>query len=132
MHFVREKSGRAGVALVAAYMLVLQSLVGAFALGAAAASPVLLDVFGNPLCISSASGVASEEDHGDHGSMPDCCIIACSMFAPTTADERAPRSLYNPLVKTAQQTEPVYESVIISFALEHSPGSPRSPPFAFG
>lgn len=131
MSYFREKSGRVGVAIIAAYMLVLQSLVGAFALGTAAASPVLLDAFGNPLCITSSLGADSDAENGNHSAMPDCCTVACSMFAPITAEERAPRSLYNPVARITQPAEPVYESVTVSFALLRSPGSPRSPPFAF-
>lgn len=127
-HF-RRKSWGPGFALVAAYMLVLQAMLGAFALGAAAASPVL-DTFGNPLCIVSTDE-ATMPDGGqdDHGALPDCCGSLCGMLAPLTAEDRAPRSLSNPL-SPFLQVEFAFEEVVLPHASVHHPGNPRAPPVA--
>jgi hypothetical protein len=62
---VRGKLSSKGVALVAAYMLVLQALFGAFASGAAAGTAIL-DDFGNPLCITSHVPGPSGGEGRDH------------------------------------------------------------------
>jgi hypothetical protein len=116
-----------GVALVASYVLVLQVLVGAFALGAAAAAP-MLDVFGNPICITSTASVETDTDRSTHSAIPDCCSVACSMFAPVTADARAPHWLSNPRVPaTLHRTAPSY-AVAPDEPFDHQPGNPRAPP----
>lgn len=114
------------VALAAAYILILQSVVGALALGAGPKGP-LLDIFGNPLCITSA-------DHGEQGParhdkapLPDCCTAACSMFAPAFLPARSSGHVANPLPIGAEPLGPVAEIAPRS-ALEHDPGSPRAPP----
>lgn len=115
-----------GVAFVAAYMLVLQGLLGAFTLGAAAASPGL-DAFGNPLCITSGSSAPAFDGTG-HDGPASSCAIACGMVAPVAADGRAPNSLSNPLVPLAASAPAPDCPVGSTFALQRGPGSPRSPP----
>ncbi len=116
-----------GVAFVAAYMLVLQALIGAFALGTAAASP-MLDAFGNPLCITSTDFTDSDSEQGNHSALPDCCTTACNMFAPVTADERNASSVANPLAIAAEKLDPDFEFFGRVLSPERNPGSPRSPP----
>ncbi|MCA1439953.1 hypothetical protein I6F07_06880 [Ensifer sp. IC4062] len=112
------------VALVAACMLVLQTAIGF----AAATKPVELDIFGNPLCISDA-------DHGhhepapstDHSGMPDCCMLACGMFAQAAIPGR---QLY---VFDAAPAAPIDLPVAkdgpdLPQWLEEFLGSPRAPP----
>lgn len=129
MRYRGLKSWNMGVALVASYMLVLQALIGAFALGAAAASP-MLDAFGNPLCITSTDSTDTGSDRTSHSAMPDCCTIACNMFAPVTTDERAPSSVANPLPLAVEKLTPDFITVGRILSPEESPGSPRSPPLA--
>lgn len=112
-----------GVALVAGYMLVLQALLGAFALGTAAAAP-MLDVFGNPLCVTGDS-LPGERDHT---ALPDCCVTACGMFAPATPDDSSARSLANPLAQAATTLPRPEPDACRAFALERGPGNPRAPP----
>lgn len=116
----------AGV-FVASYILVLQALIGAFALGAAVASP-MLDVFGNPLCITSSDSTKSWPDNTRHSAVPNCCTIACNMFAPVTVDGRTPSSLVNQLPFAAEKPTPAFDSVEHILSPERNPGSPRSPP----
>lgn len=118
-----------GVALAAAYMLVLQALIGSFALGAAAAAP-MLDAFGHPLCVSGASAAQAAPAGGDHDALPECCAGACCVFAPATADERAPRSLSNPLEAGVREPALSSRDAGPAPAFERGPGSPRSPPAA--
>ena len=114
------------VALVAAYMLVLQGLLGAFATGAAA-SP-LVDIYGNPLCITSGHTSDAGSDGAKHSPPPDCCTTACGMFAPAAAANPAAVSLANPLSATDLELTPPYELASRSFALDRGSGSPRAPP----
>ena len=121
------KFGRTGVALVAACMLVLQALIGSFAVGAAAASP-MLDAFGNPLCISSASAADPMPLESDRGAMPDCCAVSCSMFAPLVADQPHAHSLSNPLEIGSSEQNLSHRYTGPAPVFERGPGSPRSPP----
>lgn len=130
MRVFRLMSGRTGIALVATYMLVLQSLIGAFAVGAAASSP-MLDAFGNPLCITSSEAAEDNSDRSGHGTMPDCCTVSCSMFSSAIANAREAHSLHNPLEYAFVQTAFAFDSIASSFTLERGPGSPRSPPIVF-
>lgn len=118
------------VVLVAAYMLVLQAVTGAFAMGVAASAPPL-DIFGNPLCITG-SAVHNSGGTDEHTAMPDCCAVACSMFSPATSDDRLARSLFNPLPASAHRVAATFEQCKLDQALERRPGSPRSPPIAVG
>ena len=127
LRHVRLKSRNMGVALVAACMLVLQGLVGAFALGSAAASPAF-DAFGNPLCITSGDAGAHASHSPDHAALPECCTVACGMFAPVTADDRAPHSLANPLVPAPPSLRASFDSIGDASVVRRGPGSPRSPP----
>jgi len=123
------KISRISVALVAAYMLILQGLFGAFALGAAAALP-MLDAFGNPLCITSSDPTASDTDDTSHSAVPDCCTVACSMFTSVATDERPAASVFNPLAATDASLAPRIDLVAQLLSPKQNPGSPRSPPQA--
>lgn len=114
-------------ALVAACILVLQGLAGAFATGAAAGSSTL-DAFGNPLCVAGMDAGAMQGDR-DHPALPGCCTGACGMFALPDAGGPAPQSLSNPLplVAGAGTTRDV---AAFRPAPGHDPGSPRAPPVA--
>jgi hypothetical protein len=125
---VRAKLSSKGVALVAAYMLVLQALFGSFAAAHAAATP-LLDDFGNPLCITSHAPGHSGGDGRDHSGLPDCCAPGCGMFAPVTLGDREPHALSNPL--TVAYAVAIAASVSVAADdIACRPGSPRAPPFA--
>ncbi len=127
---MRRASGRVlgkGVALVAAYMLVLQALFGAFAAGASAGVP-MLDDFGNPLCITSHEPAPAGEGR-DHSGMPDCCAPGCSMFAPATAGDREPNALSNPL-RVAYAIRSAMPTIVAVDDIARRPGNPRAPPLA--
>lgn len=119
-----------GIALIAAFLLVLQSLTGALASGYAASSP-MLDAFGNPLCITANITPDNSSDQTDQRMIPDCCTISCSMFAPVLTDHPDGRSLGNPLLSRTSGFKLSADLILNSSLIEASPGSPRSPPFIF-
>lgn len=65
-------------ALVAAYVLVLQSLLGAFALGAGPAAAAT-DAFGNVICTHDGAAGQPAGDRHDH--QPPCCTLGCAFSA---------------------------------------------------
>ncbi|MHB2267314.1 hypothetical protein [Aliihoeflea sp. PC F10.4] len=113
-------------AIFAAFMLFVQLLVGGFALGTAAAAPPMLDIFGNPLCITSADHDGDEDGKG-HTGLPDCCAPGCTMFAPVKSADRAPLALSNPL-EAPVACRPMAVAIVGPADAEHEPGNPRAPP----
>lgn len=115
-----------GVAFVAALLLIVQMVAGAFVLGGANAAP-MVDAFGNPLCITSETTGGASDDGQRHAGLPDCCSTLCGMVAPTTPDDRTPRFLANPL--TSVSVEHFGEDDHFGIATpDHDPGNPRAPP----
>lgn len=110
----------------AAYFLLLQSVLGAFALGAAPQA-AQIDAFGNIICTheGAAPGPADSNRHA----IPPCCAFGCLMAAPLLA----PPIDAGALVRTAH-FEPFtfrpHASAHLSFARERSPANPRAPPDA--
>lgn len=127
MATTRRKTGNLGVALAAAAMLVLQGFLGAFAVGTANASP-MLDAFGNPLCITSVESHQTDTGHVDHTAMPDCCTVACGMFAPAASAGGSGHSLENALSTTAARLQTRDAVSGYTDEPQRGPGSPRSPP----
>lgn len=121
----RRRGTRFGVALAAALMLVLQTAAAALALGQGTPP---LDIFGNPLCITSASGHTAPAK-SEHPSLPECCTLGCNMFSmatgspPNGAGFRVERPLEARIVFQSPRLDP-------SIAPEHDPGNPRAPPVA--
>lgn len=114
-----------GVALVAALMLVLQSMAGALALGQ---DRIQLDAFGNPLCITSGDH-STPADDSDHPQFPNCCTFGCLSFASPLATPPDNVSLVvHDLFETAA-ARPTSRPAP-STAPDHDPGNPRAPPFA--
>jgi len=76
------------VASIAAYVLVLQSLLGAFALGAGPAA-AQTDAFGNVICTHAGAAEQPGGDRRDH--LPSCCTLGCvfSSFALGTPPDTA-------------------------------------------
>lgn len=119
----RRKGFGFGVALVAALMLVLQTVAGAVALGQGTPP---LDIFGNPLCITSASGHTAPAK-SEHPALTECCTLGCnvvSVVAVTPPDGTGlllGRQLETSIVFMALRPD-------ASIAPEHDPGNPRAPP----
>ncbi|WP_117195170.1 hypothetical protein [Rhizobium terrae] len=113
-------------ASIAAFVLVVQMLLGSVLLSSAAATPVL-DDFGNPLCITHVEG----KDHPDkNGSkLPECCTQACSILAPVLAPQFSDNFLSNRL-QTNSRPVPAEADAGPFERPETSPGNPRAPPQA--
>lgn len=114
-----------GVALAATLMLVLQSLTGAWAMGANPNPQT--DLFGNVLCVTSGT------DHGipapgtpDHSGLPDCCAVGCGMFSAVAPPLPDSGMIAAPLVATIVLPPRADRSVVRP--LDYSPGNPRAPP----
>lgn len=125
----KKKLHFAGI-LAAAWMFAFQALASSFAAGAAVPSyRPALDIFGNPLCISSEVANSSSED-GDtgHASVSDTCVSACCALFVLDPHDRSGISLANPRVRAGSGA-----SVDADFPNRkpfpaREPGSPRSPP----
>lgn len=81
------------IALVAAYVLVLNAGIGAYATGAGHAS-TSLDAFGNPLCIGQHAIEIGDDGPPEHRT-PACCVLGCTNTGwappPDTTDSDAIR-----------------------------------------
>ncbi|QKD01835.1 DUF2946 family protein [Mesorhizobium loti] len=115
------------VALVAAYLLLLQSTLGAFAFGIGP-NAAQLDAFGNVICTrDGATQLPGGDQHPSH--LPACCTLGCGMFssafAPPSDVGLAPGSLS---FETVAFVFPA--SIHLDFARERSPSNPRAPPLA--
>jgi hypothetical protein len=121
----RHKGSSFWVALVAAYVLVLQSTFGALALGAGPGD-MMLDVFGNPLCITGTDQQGSDIDHAK---MPNCCVLGCGMFTPVSSAPPETASLRHEWTGSFAILVPLSASDMVR-SPEHDPGSPRAPPLA--
>jgi hypothetical protein len=113
LHLFRHELGSL-TALVAAFVLVLQSSLTAWASTTTPADP-MLDSWGNVLCIT---GMDQEDGNpaNDSSGMPDCCTPGCgvssaALAAPSSAD--------------IAQAAPAAPADLLP---DHDPGSPRAPP----
>lgn len=121
----RQRTGLSrGLALVAACMLVLQSLVHAFAGQTPNLGP--FDAFGNPLCITGESHSDTGHGGGDHDRLPECCILGCGMSSALPAARSGGTSLIVAPCSSGAVLLP-YCEVFISRS-DHDPSSPRAPP----
>lgn len=120
----RRKGWGFGVALAAALMLILQTAAGALALGQGKPP---LDIFGNPLCITTSTEHTAPAK-GEHPSLPECCTLGCNMFSAASAmpSEGVVLSVRQRL-QTAVRFLPA--RLDPSTDPKHDPGSPRAPPF---
>ncbi|CAN7338853.1 hypothetical protein LJR234_002006 [Mesorhizobium amorphae] len=112
-------------ALVAAYLLLIQTTLGAFAF-ATVQDAALLDPFGNVICTHEGAAQPSGGDpHQQH--MPACCMLGCS----TASAAHAP-----PPDAGAFATSLSFEAVAfalpafrhLDLARDRSPSNPRAPP----
>jgi hypothetical protein len=115
------------VAFAAACLLLLQSMLGAFAFGTGPGASQL-DAFGNIICThEGAVQLPGSDPHQQH--MPACCMLGCSKvsaaYAPPPADGVAPASLS---FETVAFVLPAVRHPDV--ARERSPANPRAPPTA--
>lgn len=114
------------VALVAVVLLVLQSVASALALGSGVSSQPL-DVFGNPLCITSSDQPHDGSHDGGHSTLPECCMLGCNMFSPalTAPSPETTAFLRLPLVTDGRIIP--FDTALLADS-DHDPGNPRAPP----
>ena len=122
---IRRRRWGIPVAFAAAYLLLLQSMFGAFAFGAGPDASQI-DAFGNVICThEGAVKLPGGDPHQQH--MPACCMLGCSMasvaFAPPSGVGIGPVSL------SFETVAFVLASVRhLDFTRERSPANPRAPP----
>ena len=124
MHQVRHRRGSA-VAFVAACVLVLQSFLSAWAASAMPATPTL-DIFGNPLCITSVDHDASGQP-GDQSAVQNCCAFGCASASPLPEPPGGEAGLLRPLLAHSGLRFHAGDEVR-GDSPDHDPGSPRAPP----
>lgn len=126
MNGARGSARLAGVALIAAYLLVLQALLGGLSAGAHAGAAYGVDAFGQIIC-RDAGGGGSPSDPAHH--TPDCCIVGCQSSAGAAL-------LPPPAVALARPTALQGETLAPALAdlgtpgLQRSPHNARGPPLA--
>ncbi|MCV0395531.1 MAG: hypothetical protein K5872_16845 [Rhizobiaceae bacterium] len=112
------------VALVAAWMLVVQSIVGAMAQGT---GPVPLDVFGNALCITSTHASPGQGGLPRHDLIPDCCQAGCIFAAGAHAVPTVAIGIPAGHASAGTDT-PRLAAFSLTTRPDPSPGAPRAPP----
>lgn len=113
---------------VAAYLFVLQSVVGAFALGAGPDQPPL-DGFGNVICTHEG---ATELPPGNphQKTLPNCCTLGCTMVSPALGAGPDTEALSAGL-SFRTVAYPHIGTDRIAVTRDRSPANPRAPPTAW-
>jgi hypothetical protein len=115
------------VTLVAAYMLMLQSVLGALAFGTGPQASQL-DAFGNVICThSGAAELPSGATPQQPRHLPDCCAFGCIMSGATFS---APPPLFavshGITFEAVAFAEP--SAAPVALPRERSAANPRAPP----
>lgn len=110
------------IVLAALCALVVTSISSASAM---VSGPVLLDIFGNPICADGSLNENSPHKRGN-GAMPDCCVFACAgkhlqAFTPPSGPVLATRDIRDG-ADNALPDEPTRGRS------ERTPSNPRAPP----
>jgi hypothetical protein len=108
-------------AFAAAYLLVLQSMLGAFAFGLSP-NASQLDAFGSVICTQEGAAQLPGQQH-----MPACCMLGCGVasaaYVPPPAAGMVPGNFP---VETVAFVLPAFRH--LDFARDRSPSNPRAPP----
>jgi hypothetical protein len=112
-------------AFAAAYLLVLQSVLGAFAFGIGP-NASQLDAFGNVICTQEGAAQHPGSDpHQQH--LPACCVLGCSMASAVCAPPPAAAVVADSFfVETVAFVLPAFQH--LDFTRDRSPSNPRAPP----
>ncbi len=112
------------VAFIAAFVLLLQTLLASWS---ASADAMALDAFGNPLCITSSDGGSTPGDVP--AKIPNCCTLGCSMSSTVLAGPVPEHPVVIPV--TGEYAGAVIAQEAPRHARrDHGPGSPRAPPLS--
>jgi hypothetical protein len=120
-------TGSIAVALVAAWLLVLQSALGAFALGTGPQA-AQFDAFGNVICTHDGAGELPAGDPHEQR-MPPCCTFGCILSGATVNAPPATLAISRPVVFEAISFA-VPSPVPALFPRERTAANPRAPPLA--
>lgn len=121
----RRRRWRIAATFAAAYLLVLQSLLGAFAFGNGP-NASQLDAFGNVICThEGATELPAGDNHQRHDQ--SCCLFGCSFSTAPVGVAPDAAALLPAIVweRTAPQRLAFAGLVLRS---ERSPANPRAPP----
>ncbi|MER8437470.1 hypothetical protein NKH36_19790 [Mesorhizobium sp. M1312] len=111
-------------AFAAAYLLVLQSMLGAFAFGLSP-NASQLDAFGNVICTQEGAAQLPGGDPQQH--MPACCMLGCGVASAAYAPPPAAGTVSgNFSIETVAFVLPAFRH--LDFARDRSPSNPRAPP----
>ncbi|MHA6687906.1 DUF2946 family protein [Mesorhizobium sp. A556] len=114
-------------AFAAAYLLVLQSVASAFALGTGPTAAAL-DSFGNVICThDGASELPAGDQHRKH--MPACCMLGCAVASSALGAPPDLASIDAGLSFQAVVFLP-FTPAHVTVERDRSPANPRAPPLA--
>lgn len=127
MNCLRYSRAGFGIAFVAAYLLVLQSVIGAFA-SSLNVGTAKLDAASASLCVTSGKA-PDEVPDGPFRQLPECCTQACSMFVPVLpmSGMSTASAISNNLKSDALRPAAFGFSIAVS---HYKPANPRAPPLA--
>lgn len=125
---LRQAGSRSRLALVVAYMLVLQALLGATLLGASAAA----DAAGLPAGVicgpgDAASVPARPRSPAESAHPLDCCTTACPMVAPLATPTADAPGLPSLLLRWMPSV-PAAPAQHVARLADHTLPNPRAPP----
>lgn len=129
---VRMQRRRAGVVgILAAYLLVLQALIGGLAMGQHAAMGVGLGPNGEVICVNAPPGAEHSAPSGpaSSGHMQDCCTSACRIALSTVLPPPAPAALPVRFAARLERAAALPGDATLE-AGRRSAHHPRAPPFA--
>ena len=124
LHLFQHKRGPL-TALVAAFVLVLQSSLTLWATAVAPTDP-MVDSWGNVLCITGMDE-NGDDPASDHSGMFDCCTLGCGVSAMALAAPSDASIALLPLPVRSEPQRAARQSAAIQ-SPDHDPGSPRAPP----
>ncbi|WP_112664282.1 hypothetical protein [Microvirga flavescens] len=122
----RKKGWASWVAVAAAYLIAVQTLLVGLTLGSAAA-PLQTGDAHAVLCLTNP--VAQQDGDASSGKthLPNCCILGCGMFGSALAPPpQFVTFLDLPIVASAAAI-PVRDHQVVAISFR-TPGNPRAPP----
>lgn len=116
-------------ALLAALVFLVQGLGAAHALGAGERR-IVLDAFGNPLCMDSRGHAPGEGNR--YGSLTDCCALACAGIASPLAAPPDAGIVVVPNARLLASLTGPMSAATHHPATDRTAGNPRAPPPLIG
>jgi hypothetical protein len=120
----RKSVWRVVTAFAAAFLLVLQMIVGSLALAAEIAPA--RDALGSIICISHPDQSGPSDQNGG-SKVPACCMFGCNLSSPGLLAAHADDPLENRL-EAASEPLGIESDAGPFYRPETHPGNPRAPP----